>query len=231
MGAVRMEDRMTTTAMPKPRADHGMEGMVAKWYAVNTGEMIAEYVELAQRLAPEIPEGSAVLEVAPGPGYFSIELAKLGSYAITGLDLSQTFVKMAKEKALEAGVDIRFLQGTASKMPFPDQSFDFLLCRAAFKNFGDPLGALREMWRVLKPGGRGLVIDLRGDATREDIDRGVDRMTLSWFNKLMTRLAFKTMLLKRAYTAKQFRELLAQTRFSRVDIVESNFGLEITMTR
>lgn len=222
---------MTPIAMPRPRADQGMEGMVARWYALNTAEMMQEYVDLARRIALEIPPPSAVLEVAPGPGYFSIELAKLGSYAITGLDLSQTFVRIASQKAADAGVAIRFLEGTASKMPFAEASFDFLLCRAAFKNFGDPLQALREMCRVLKPGGRGLIIDLRGDASREDIDRGVDKMTLSWLNKLLTRLAFQTMLLKRAYTAQQFREMLSQTSFSKVDIVESNFGLEISMTR
>ena len=222
---------MTTLAMPKPHRDRGMEGMVAKWYAANTGEVMREYVELAQRISREIPQGSAVLEVAPGPGYFSMELAKRGSYAITGLDISHTFVKMATERAAKAGLNVRFVQGSASSMPLPDASFDFLLCRAAFKNFADPVGALREMCRVLKPGSRGLIIDLKGDASPTEIDHYVDTMTLSWFNKIMTRMAFKTMLLKSAYTASQFRQMLAQTSFSRVDIAEADIGLEISMIR
>src|ERR1700740_1252792 len=110
---------MTTLAMPKPHGDRGMEGMVAKWYAANTGEMMNEYVELVHEIVSELPSGSSVLEVAPGPGYFCIELTKLGSCAITGLD----------------------------------------------KNFGDPVGALREMCRVLKPGEHSLIIDLRRDAS------------------------------------------------------------------
>ena len=57
---------MTTLALRKPHADRRMEGMVAKWYASNTAEMLKEYVELAHRIAHEIPQGSAVLEVAPG---------------------------------------------------------------------------------------------------------------------------------------------------------------------
>lgn len=222
---------MTTLAMPKPHRDRGMEGMVAKWYAANTGDVMREYVDLAQRISGEIPPGSAVLEVAPGPGYFSMELAKRGSYAITGLDISHTFVKMATENAAKAGLDVRFVQGSASSMPLPDASFDFLLCRAAFKNFADPVGALREMCRVLKPGGRGLIIDLKGDASPAQIDHYVDAMTLSWFNKIMTRMAFKTMLLKSAYTASQFRQMLAQTKFSRVEIAEEGIGLEISMIR
>lgn len=222
---------MTTLAMPKTHRDRGMEGMVAKWYAANTGEVMREYVELAQRISREVPQGSAVLEVAPGPGYFCMELAKRGSYAITGLDISHTFVKMATERAAKAGVNVRFVQGSASSMPLPDASFDFLLCRAAFKNFADPVGALREMCRVLKPGGRGLIIDLKGDASPAEIDRYVDTMTLSWFNKIMTRMAFKTKLLKSAYTAEQFRRMLAQTNFSHADIAEEDIGLEVSMIR
>ena len=44
--------------------------MMAKWYAANTAEMMKEYVDLARRIAADLPQGSAVLEVAPGPGYF-----------------------------------------------------------------------------------------------------------------------------------------------------------------
>lgn len=222
---------MTTLAMPKPRRDAGMEGMVAKWYAANTAEMMKEYVELARRIADELRQGSAVLEVAPGPGYFSIELAKLGGYAITGLDLSHTFVKMAAKRAAEAGVKVDFMQGSASNMPLPKESFDFLLCRAAFKNFARPVAALEEMCRVLKPGGRGLIIDLKGDASPEEIRQQVDGMGLSRFNRILTKLAFKTMLLKRAYSRGQFEQMLAQTKFSKVEIAEDKMGLEVWMTK
>ena len=222
---------MTTLAMPRPRRDSGMEGMVAKWYASNTGEMMKEYVELARRIAPQLASGSSVLEVAPGPGYFSIELAKLGDFSMTGLDLSHTFVKMATKKATQAGVKIDFRQGSASSMPFPSDSFDFLLCRAAFKNFGEPVAALQEMCRVLKPGGRALIIDLKGDAPPGEISHQVDQMGLSFFNRILTKLAFKTMLLKRAYTKEQFQRMLAQTAFAKVEIADSGVGLEVSMTK
>ena len=95
---------MTTLVMRKPHADRGIEGVLAKWYAANTAEMMKDYINLARRISNQIPPGGAVLEVAPGPGYFSIELAKLGSYAITGLDISHSMVKIAAKKAAEAGV-------------------------------------------------------------------------------------------------------------------------------
>ncbi|MGA8728150.1 MAG: class I SAM-dependent methyltransferase [Terracidiphilus sp.] len=222
---------MTTIAMRKPHADRGMEGMVAKWYASNTAEMLKEYVDLARRISQEIPQGSAVLEVAPGPGYFCIELAKLDSYSITGLDISHTFVKMAEKKAAQAGVKVDFKQGSASKMPLQSNSFDFLLCRAAFKNFADPVGALQEMSRVLRPGGRGLIIDLKRDASPDEVSREVDGMGLSTMNRILTKLAFKTMLIKSAYTKQEFQRMLAQAQFSSVDIREEKIGFEISMTK
>jgi ubiquinone/menaquinone biosynthesis C-methylase UbiE len=69
-------------------------------------------------------------------------------------------------------------------MPFADRSFDFLVCRAALRNFADPLGALREMDRVLKPGGRGLIIELRRDALMVDIAEYVDSLEVSFLSRL-----------------------------------------------
>ena len=171
---------------------------MAKWYAANTAAMMQQYIDLAKRIAGQLPAGSRVLEVAPGPGYFCIELAKLGTYSITGLDLSYTFVKKAAEEAKAAGVRAQFVQGSASNMPFPKESFDFLLCRAAFKNFADPVGALQEMCRVLCPGGQALLIDLSRDAKPEEMNRAVDEMGLSTVNRVLTKLAFRTVLIRSA---------------------------------
>lgn len=222
---------MTTLAMRKPHADRPIEGMTAKWYAANTAEMMQQYVDLAARVAKQLPAGSSVLEVAPGPGYFSIELAKRGSYAVTGLDLSRTFVKMASEKAAEAGVRVNFQHGSASKMPFPKETFDFLLCRAAFKNFADPVGALQEMCRVLKPGGRGLLIDLSRDARPDEVSRAIDEMGLTRVNRLLTKLTFKAFLIRTAYSRAEFEQMLAQTEFRKTEIVSDGMGFEITMTK
>ncbi len=222
---------MTTTTMRKPHGDRPIEGLMAKWYANTTGEMMKEYVDLARRVAEELPKGSSVLEVAPGPGYSCIELAKLGPYAITGMDLSRTFVKMAADKAAAAGVSAEFVEGSASNMPFPKDSFDFLLCRAAFKNFAKPVAALQEMCRVLKPGGRALLIDLSRDATPDDVSHAVDMMGLSTVNRILTKMAFKTMLIRSAYTRAEFEQMFAQTKFADVQIAADGMGFEITMRK
>jgi ubiquinone/menaquinone biosynthesis C-methylase UbiE len=209
----------------------GMEGLTARWYTSLTHKSLDEFKSLARRVARQIPAGASVLEVAPGPGYFAIELAKLGAYHITGLDISRTLVEIARAKAAEAGVNIDFRQGDAAHMPLAAESFDFLLCRAAFKNFTEPLPALKEMYRVLKPGGRALIIDLRRDASMQSISAAVQAMRLGAVNAMITRLTFRFMLLKRAYTREEFRQLLAQTKFGPIDIREDLIGLELALQR
>jgi ubiquinone/menaquinone biosynthesis C-methylase UbiE len=217
---------MASTAPAKAYKGMGMEGRMAKWYATNTGKSLGEFKTLARRVASELAPGSSVLEVAPGPGYFAIELAKLGNYRVTGLDISKTFVEIAGRNAKEAKVDVEFRQGNASDMEFEENSFNFILCRAAFKNFSDPRGALEEMYRVLKPGGRGLIIDLRKDAPSSGISREVDQMGLNAINTIFTKLALKS-LRNRAYTASQFREFFSRTGFRTAEIREDPIGFEI----
>jgi ubiquinone/menaquinone biosynthesis C-methylase UbiE len=215
----------------KPYKGLGMEGAIARWYAGLTKKSLDDFKALARRAAGMIPPGGSVLEVAPGPGYFAIELARLGHYRITGLDISQTFVEIARTNATKAGVQVDFRQGNASGMPFGDESFDFLLCRAAFKNFSQPRRALEEMYRVLKPGGQALIIDLRRDTSNELIARAVDGMKLGFVNGLITKLAFRFMLLKRAYTKSEFEEMISSTKFQGVEVREDLMGLDILLSK
>ena len=222
---------MDRTSSGKAYKGLGMEGVTARWYAALTRKSIDEFVSLARRVAQELSPGSELLEIAPGPGYFAIELAKLGRYRITTIDVSHTFVEIARRNASEAGVDVDFRQGDAANMPFEPESFDFLLCRAAFKNFSRPVRALEEMYRVLKPRGRALIIDLKKDASQESINEAVDRMRLGRLNTVITKLTFRHMLLKRAYTRIELEQLLSQTKFESVKIREDLIGLELSLER
>jgi ubiquinone/menaquinone biosynthesis C-methylase UbiE len=215
----------------RPFKGMGMEGAVAKWYAKLTKKSLDRFQELARRTAGQITPGSRVLEVAPGPGYYAIELAKLGDYNITGLDISKTFVEIAAKNAAKAGVHVDFRQGNASNMPFADDSFDFLVCCAAFKNFTEPKRALEEMYRVLRPGGRALIIDLRKDAPQESINQAVNNMNVGLINGAITKLTFRFMLLKRAYTRAAFEELISETRFRDFQIEENLIALEVSLAK
>ena len=208
-----------------------MDGAVAKWYAGLTKKSMEDFKALARATAERLAPGARVLEVAPGPGYFAVELAKLGDYQIVGLDISPTFVEIARANAEEAEVRVDFQRGNASEMPFAEDAFDYLLCRAAFKNFSEPVKALHEMHRVLKPGGHAVIIDLRRDASNESIAKAVDEMHVGAVNGLVTKLTFRFMLLKRAYTRMGFEEMIAETKFSGVEIREELLGLEVTLTK
>src|SRR5262249_23187379 len=110
-----------------------MEGLIARWYARNTGKSLEPFRREAQEIAQQRRKGSAVLKVAPGAGFLAIELAELGSYRIVGLDISKSFVRIATENARRAGVEVTFREGNASAMPIASETFAFVYCRAAFK--------------------------------------------------------------------------------------------------
>jgi len=211
---------------PKPYKGIGMEGMIATWYAKNTGKNIAEFRDLAKRIVGGVPSGGSVLEIAPGPGYLAIELARLGSYRIAGLDISRTFVRIARENATGAGVEVDFRHGDAAALPFASKVIDFIVCRAAFKNFRDPSGALREMHRVLRPGGRALIIDMRNDASPTSISAEVEKMRLGRLDRFLTRTTLSA-LRRRAYSRLDLERMVQATLFGRCDITEQPLGFEI----
>src|ERR1700722_17592263 len=99
-----------TLAPKKGYKGLGMEGSIARWYAWMTGRKIDDFRATARWLAEQLAPGASVLEVAPGPGYLAIELARLGPYRVVGLDISKSFVRMATENAAKAGVTASFEQ-------------------------------------------------------------------------------------------------------------------------
>ena len=216
---------MTVTA-EKGYKGMGMEGSIARWYDRNTRKSLEEFRREAERLKAFLPDGGDVLEVAPGPGFLAIEMARDSRIRVTGLDISKTFVELARKKAAEEGVRVDFKLGNASAMPFADKSFDLLVCRAAFKNFSEPERALKEMRRVLRPGGTGVIIDLRRDASMTEIKHEVDRMQLGFWSRLFTRETFRLMLLKRAYTKPELEKMLERSGFKTVEVNTSGIGME-----
>ena len=209
----------------------GMEGGVARWYDKTTRRDLPEFKALARKVADTLVSGAKVLEIAPGPGFFAIELAKVGKYQITGLDISKTFVDIAKRNARQEHVEVDFRQGNASAMPLSEGSFDFVLCRAAFKNFSDPVGALREMRRVLKPEGRALVIDLRKDVGKKSLDSYIRGLKAGALNAFMMKWTFRLMLIPRAYTKQQFQNFIVESGFVKSEIREAPIGFEITLVK
>ena len=220
------------TTQTKDYKGMAMEGRIANWYARNTAHgREAEFDQAARAVTENLPAGGAILEVAPGPGYLSLRLAKLGQYQVTGLDISRTFVEIERKNAAQAGVTADFRLGSASAMSFDDASFDRIVCQAAFKNFTRPLEAINEMHRVLKPGGVAIIFDLNAETSDAETNREVERMGLSWLDALMTRFTFKYMLKRSAYTPATFKALVARSSFKTCVVQQDGIGMGVWLTR
>lgn len=209
----------------------GMEGTIARWYTRTRRRDMEDFLREAKSVAHQLLSGSRVLEVAPGPGFFAIELAKLGDFAITGLDVSRTFVEIAGKNARDAGVKADFRHGNASAMPFADESFDFVYCSAAFKNFAQPLEALNEMHRVLRPRGEARIVDLCRDTPVDEIDTYVNRSGRSRVDAWLTKWTFRHVLLRRAYTKDEFIRLARQSTFGGCELESDSIGIKVRCYR
>ncbi len=214
----------------KPYKGLAMEGVIAKWYAKNTGRGPEQKI-IFNKVKNVLPANATVLEVAPGPGFLAIEFAKAGN-TVTALEISKTFIEIAEANAKEAKVHVDFRHGNASAMPFEDQTFDFIICVAAFKNFTEPVEAIREMYRVLKAGGKACIMDLRRDVSFDSINSHIKNdLHITGLNALFTKLVFKTTLLKNAYTKAEIEKMVSQTSFAGLRIDEDALGMDIWLQK
>lgn len=209
----------------------GIYGLTAKWYDRNSRKSrLAEMHAYANEAAAHVSKGANILEVAPGPGYLSIELARKG-FNVTGVEISADFVKIEKNNAKEAKVSVDFKEGNASNLPCEDNYFDFIICSAAFKNFKEPVKALCEMHRVLKEGGTALIIDMNRGCTNEDIENEVKRAGMKGFDKHFVKFSFKTFLKQGAYTKEEFETLIKETPFKNYKIRKDGISLYVYLEK
>jgi ubiquinone/menaquinone biosynthesis C-methylase UbiE len=116
---------------------------------------------LREVLRPE--PGERVLEVGPGTGYYTLDLAGwVGTVEI--FDLQQEFLDHVMGRVGERGLaNVVPTQGDATALPYEDDSIDAVVLTAVLGEIPDPFAALREIQRVLKPSGRLVVGELFGD--------------------------------------------------------------------
>lgn len=208
-----------------------MEGVVARWYTGlrSSGPQLAGYKKQAALLTVGLKGGADVLEVAPGPGYLAIEMARLG-FHVTGVDISRTFVEIAGDHARQAEVGVDFRHGDATHLPLESECFDLVVCQAAFKNFRQPVVALDEMHRVLRTGGMAVIQDMSGEASHDDIATEVKGMKLGRLNSFMTQGTLE-MLRRRAYSRAQFEALASASAFGRCEIVTEGMSVEVRLRK
>lgn len=99
-----------------------------------------------------------ILDVGTGPGIVAFLLAELG-HDVTGMDLSEEMLRNARENAARFDLPVEFKQGDAENLPFEDKSFDAVVNRHVLWTLPNPGKAIAEWRRVLKPGGKVVIVD------------------------------------------------------------------------
>jgi len=136
--ARRVWDRMA------PRYDRDMRLIEKLWFGAGR-QWIADRVR------------GEVLEVAIGTG---LNLDRYpDDVTVTGIDLSPAMLALARERAAKLGRQVALHEGNAQALPYGDDSFDTVVCALSLCAIPDPATAIGEMWRVLRPSGRVLLLD------------------------------------------------------------------------
>ena len=114
-----------------------------------------------KKTVAQMPSVPHVLDVAIGTADLTIEILRAGkAQRVTGIDLSKEMMKIGTEKCRRAGLtNVEFIYGNAQQMPFEDNTFDAVTCSYGCRNFADLDAGLREMYRVLKPGGKLFILE------------------------------------------------------------------------
>jgi demethylmenaquinone methyltransferase/2-methoxy-6-polyprenyl-1,4-benzoquinol methylase len=110
-------------------------------------------------LKPKAP--STILDVATGTGDFAIEAMTLDPVSIVGVDLSREMLEIGRTKVKRRKLEntIRLEEGDAENLSFEDRSFDALTVAFGVRNFESLEGGLKEMFRVLKTDGTGVILE------------------------------------------------------------------------
>jgi ubiquinone/menaquinone biosynthesis C-methylase UbiE len=156
---------MTPDAAAETRSPHfGREAAASTYRDIHLPRIFAPWARVLLELVPVRP-GEAVLDVATGPGTVARVAAALAgpSGRVVGVDISPAMLAIGRAWTPEAGAaPIEYLEASASSMPVPDAAFDVAYCQQGLQHMADPLAALREMRRALKPAGRiGLAVWVR----------------------------------------------------------------------
>ena len=129
----------------------------------------SSYKRIAEVARPYLSQGVSVFDIACGTGGLGVLIYPFiagGEY--TGMDISSEMISQAR-KGVRAGERKTFLEGRVDAIPRPDNSFDVIFCLNAFHHFPDPMHALGEIHRVLKPGGIYIMLDNVNDGILKKI--------------------------------------------------------------
>ncbi len=132
------------------------DGSRAATYTDASARMMPAYRSLAKQLAEDYAKGARnCLDLGCGPGEFTTEVAKATGLEVTGLDVEPEATDLGRQYAEKNGLGSRmhWIAADVHSLPYADSSFDLVISRGSIFFWRDQVTALREIMRVLKPGG------------------------------------------------------------------------------
>jgi len=161
-------------------------------------EMLAAWI---LRQIPNLPPDFTLLDVGTGTAQFLIHVAQLPELAsarLVGTDVFDDMIRTAQSAVHDAGLPhrIELLRDDVHHMQLPDSFADLIVSRSTLHHWANPVDALREIYRVLKPGGTVLIVDVRRDAPEDAVKQ---------FNQLREKAGLGASFLDEKYTAPEVR--------------------------
>ncbi|MBN1291889.1 MAG: class I SAM-dependent methyltransferase [Candidatus Latescibacteria bacterium] len=182
------------------------------------------WMETQQIIKSGIDHG-LVLEIGPGPGYLGLEwLKNTNGTQLRGLDISPDMINRARHNTQEYNLESRveYVESDSKTMPFADSMFDGVFSNGSLHEWSDPKDVSNEISRVLKPGGKYFISDLRRDI----------HPFVVWFMKVMTKpKEIKPGLItsiNAAYTVDEITEILKESHLKNFTVGKDVMGLQIT---